>query len=109
MNQGARVLHPRVGHRLRIDADGRRRRAASAINPWLGYTGLPTDTVADVQLKTSGLDAAAPLGMGLAANVITKSGTNALHGSGTCTSAPGELGRQQRHRRRGLQRRHQPA
>ena len=61
----------------------------SAINPWLGYTGLPTDTVADVQLKTSGLDAAAPLGMGLAANVITKSGTNALHGSGTYTSAPG--------------------
>ena len=61
----------------------------SAINPWLGYTGLPTDTVADVQLKTSGLDAAAPLGMGLAANVITKSGTNAFHGSGTYTSAPG--------------------
>src|SRR5258707_5129975 len=27
--------------------------------------------------------------MGLAANVITKSGTNALHGSGTYTSAPG--------------------
>jgi hypothetical protein len=48
----------------------------SAINPWLGYTGLPTDTVADVQLKTSGLDAAAPLGMGLAANVITKSGSS---------------------------------
>ncbi len=61
----------------------------SAINPWLGYTGLPTDTVADVQLKTSGLDASAPLGMGLAANVITKSGTNALHGSGTYTLAPG--------------------
>ena len=60
----------------------------SAINPWLGYTGLPTDTVADVQLKTSGLDAAAPLGMGLAANVITKSGTNAFHGSGTFTYAP---------------------
>ncbi len=61
----------------------------SAINPWLGYTGLPTDTVADVQLKTSGLDASAPLGMGLAANVITKSGTNAFHGSGTFTYAPG--------------------
>jgi len=60
----------------------------SAINPWLGYTGLPTDTVADVQLKTSGLDASAPLGMGLAANVITKSGTNQLHGSGTFTYAP---------------------
>jgi hypothetical protein len=60
----------------------------SAINPWLGYTALPTDTVADVQLKTSGLDASAPLGMGLAANVITKSGTNVFHGSGTYTYAP---------------------
>jgi Carboxypeptidase regulatory-like domain/TonB dependent receptor len=61
----------------------------SAINPWLGYTGLPADTVADVQLKTSGVDASAPLGMGLAANVLTTSGTNAFHGSGTFTSAPG--------------------
>src|SRR5262249_12109156 len=60
----------------------------SAINPWLGYAAFPTDPVADVQLKTSGLDAPAPLGMGLAANVITKSGTNSLHGSGTFTTAP---------------------
>jgi hypothetical protein len=60
----------------------------SAINPWLGYTALPTDTVADVQLRTSGLDASAPLGMGLAANVITKSGTDQFRGSGTFTYAP---------------------
>ena len=60
----------------------------SAINPWLGYSALPSDTVADVQLKTSGLDAAAPLGMGLAANVVTKSGTNVFKGSGTFSYSP---------------------
>lgn len=60
----------------------------SAINPWLGYTALPSDTVADVQLKTSGLDASAPLGMGLAANVVTKSGSNAFKGSGTFSYSP---------------------
>src|SRR5438128_2225932 len=60
----------------------------SAINPWAGYAALPEDTISDVQLKTSGLDAAAPLGMGVAANVVTKSGTNAFKGSGTFTYSP---------------------
>lgn len=60
----------------------------SAINPWAGYAALPEDTISDVQLKTSGLDAAAPLGMGVAANVVTKSGTNTFKGSGTYTYSP---------------------
>lgn len=60
----------------------------SAINPWAGYAALPEDTISDVQIKTSGLDAAAPLGMGVAANVVTKSGTNDLKGSGTFTLSP---------------------
>src|SRR3954471_3385753 len=60
----------------------------SAINPWAGYAALPEDTISDVQLKTSGLDAAAPLGMGVAANVVTKSGTNMFKGSGTLTYSP---------------------
>ena len=60
----------------------------SAINPWAGYTALPGDTVADVQLKTSGLDASAPLGMGVAANVVTKSGTNRFTGSASLTYSP---------------------
>jgi outer membrane receptor protein involved in Fe transport len=60
----------------------------SAINPWAGYAALPADTVADVQLKTSGLDASAPLGMGVAANVVTKSGTNDYRGSASITYSP---------------------
>ena len=60
----------------------------SAINPWAGYGALPEDTIADVQIKTSGLDAAAPLGMGFSANVVTRSGTNELKGSGTFTLSP---------------------
>lgn len=60
----------------------------SAINPWAGYSALPEDTIADVQIKTSGLDAAAPLGMGFAANVVTRSGTNQLKGTGTFTLSP---------------------
>jgi len=60
----------------------------SAINPWAGYAALPEDTISDVQIKTSGLDAAAPLGMGVAANVVTKSGTNTFRGSGTYTYSP---------------------
>jgi outer membrane receptor protein involved in Fe transport len=60
----------------------------SAINPWAGYAALPADTIADVQIKTSGLDASAPLGMGVAANVVTKSGTNAFKGSASITYSP---------------------
>ena len=51
----------------------------SAVNPWTGYVAFPADTIADVQLRTSGLDALAPLGMGVAANVVLKSGTNLPH------------------------------
>ena len=60
----------------------------SAINPWLGYSALPSDTVADVQIKTGGFDASAPLGMGSAANVVIRSGGNKLRGSATYTYAP---------------------
>ena len=53
----------------------------SAVNPWTGYVAFPDDTIADVQIRTTGLDASAPLGMGPAINVVLKSGTNAYHGS----------------------------
>jgi hypothetical protein len=56
---------------------------SSAVNPWTGYVALPDDTIADVQIRTGGLDASAPLGMGAAANVVTKSGTNQYRGSAT--------------------------
>src|SRR5262249_25339639 len=45
-------------------------------------------SVADVQIKTSGLDASAPLGFGAASNVVTQSGTNRLKGSFTYAYTP---------------------
>jgi hypothetical protein len=55
----------------------------SAVNPWQAYSALPDETAADVQIKTNGFDAATPLGMAAASNLVLKSGTNALRGSGT--------------------------
>jgi len=54
---------------------------SSAVNPWQGYVALPDGSVSDVQIKTSGLDAATPLGFGAASNVVTQSGTNKLKGA----------------------------
>ena len=62
---------------------------SSAVNPWTGYIAFPADSVADVQIRTSGLDASAPLGMGAAANIAMRSGTNKDRGSAiwACTPA----------------------
>jgi hypothetical protein len=61
---------------------------SSAVNPWQGYVALPDGSVADVQIKTSGLDAATPLGFGAASNVATISGTNKLKGGITYAYTP---------------------
>ena len=61
---------------------------SSAVNPWQGYVALPDGSVADVQIKTSGLDAATPLGFGAASNVATLSGTNKLKGGFTYAYTP---------------------
>ena len=61
---------------------------SSAQNPWPGYSDLPAGTLADVQIATSGLDASTPLGFGVASNVVTKSGTDNLRGTGTFASTP---------------------
>jgi hypothetical protein len=61
---------------------------SSAVNPWQGYVALPDGSVADVQIKTSGLDAATPLGFGAASNVVTHSGTNQLKGAFTFAYTP---------------------
>jgi outer membrane receptor protein involved in Fe transport len=60
----------------------------SAVNPWTGYIALPDLTIADVQIKTSGLDASAPLGLGAAGNVVVKSGTNKISGAATFAYTP---------------------
>jgi hypothetical protein len=61
---------------------------SSAVNPWQGYVALPDGSVSDVQIKTSGLDAATPLGFGAASNVATQSGTNSLKGAVTFAYTP---------------------
>lgn len=42
---------------------------------------LSTEAIQDVQVKTGGLDASAPLGVGVIVNMVTKSGTNSVKGS----------------------------
>jgi hypothetical protein len=43
--------------------------------------GLSSEAVGDVQIKTAGVDAAAPLAAGMVINIATPSGTNDLKGS----------------------------
>lgn len=42
---------------------------------------INTDSVADIQVKTGGVDASSPLGSGAVINVATKSGTDKIHGT----------------------------
>jgi len=52
------------------------------------YMGLSTETIADVQVKTGGIDASAPLGTGVVVNIATQSGTNVVRGSGAIAFTP---------------------
>ena len=64
---------------------------------------ISTEALADTQITTGGIDAGAPLGFGVIANMVTKSGTNRLRGSAVLTYPGRELERQQpawRHLRR---------
>src|SRR5204862_5250212 len=45
------------------------------------YVAMGADMIDDVQVKTGGVDASAPMGVGLNINVITKSGGNQFKGS----------------------------
>jgi outer membrane receptor protein involved in Fe transport len=47
----------------------------------INRTGLSTEAVEDVQVKTGGVDASAPMGYGLVINMVSKSGGNDFHGS----------------------------
>src|SRR5256885_15192535 len=49
---------------------------------------MGADMVEDVQVKTGGVDASAPMGTGLNINVITKSGGNVFKGSGAYALQP---------------------
>jgi Carboxypeptidase regulatory-like domain/TonB dependent receptor-like, beta-barrel len=53
---------------------------------WAGlYTGLSSDAIDDTQVKTGGVDAAAPLGVGVVINVATPSGTNQFKGAASAS------------------------
>ena len=52
------------------------------------YLGLSTETVQDVQVKTGGLDASAPLGTGVVVNIATQSGTNRIRGASGLAVTP---------------------
>ena len=61
------------------------------------YVAMGTDSITDMQVKTGGVDASSPMGVGMVMNVITKSGGNVFSGSagyahqpydGTGTTSP---------------------
>jgi hypothetical protein len=53
------------------------------------YLSLSSDAIDDIQIKVSGVDAAAPLGEGGVINIATASGTNVIHGAVTSAIHPG--------------------
>ena len=63
---------------------------SSNSNPWWGFSNVSDLSIGDVQIQTGGMDAAAPLGMGAAANVALKSGTNRLSGAAEFSYTPKE-------------------
>ncbi len=52
------------------------------------FVGLSTDAIEDMQIKTAGVDASAPLGLGGIINIATASGTNTLKGLATLFAQP---------------------
>jgi hypothetical protein len=60
----------------------------TSANFGITYLSLSTDAIDDIQIKTSGVDAAAPLGLGGVINIATTSGTNVVHGSATTAIHP---------------------
>jgi hypothetical protein len=52
------------------------------------YVGLSIDAIQDTQVKTGGVDAASPLGVGAIINIATPSGTNRLAGSMSMAHQP---------------------
>jgi hypothetical protein len=52
------------------------------------FVNLSTEAIDDIQIKTSGVDASAPLGLGGIVNIATASGTNRLTGTATLFVQP---------------------
>jgi hypothetical protein len=70
------------GHVVQVDGAD----MGSFRQAWAGlYMGLSTDAIADTQVKTGGVDASAPLGVGVVINIATPSGTNRFKGAASTT------------------------
>ncbi|HWW83241.1 MAG TPA: TonB-dependent receptor [Vicinamibacterales bacterium] len=54
----------------------------------LRYVSLNTDAIDDLQIKTAGVDASAPLGFGGIISIATANGTNQLKGAATLSFQP---------------------
>jgi hypothetical protein len=54
----------------------------------LTYVSMGADMVQDIQVKTGGVDASSPMGVGLVMNIVTKSGGNTFRGSGAVGYQP---------------------
>ncbi|MCA1586945.1 MAG: hypothetical protein LC791_19965 [Acidobacteria bacterium] len=52
------------------------------------YVAMGNDVISDVQVKTGGVDASSPMGVGMVMNVLTKSGGNRFSGSATYAYQP---------------------
>ncbi|MBI3264151.1 MAG: TonB-dependent receptor [Acidobacteria bacterium] len=52
------------------------------------YVGMGADMIEDIQVKTGGVDASAPMGVGLVMNVVTKSGGNIFRGAAAYAYQP---------------------
>ena len=54
----------------------------------INRTGLSTEVIQDVQVKTGGVDASSSMGYGLVVNMVSKSGGNTFHGTAGYTLQP---------------------
>ena len=61
---------------------------SAAARAGVSYISLNTDAIDDIQIKTAGVDASAPLGLGGIINIATASGTNAIKGAFTVFGQP---------------------
>ncbi|HLG56586.1 MAG TPA: TonB-dependent receptor [Vicinamibacterales bacterium] len=79
-------VHGTDGHNLVMQIDGAD--VGSATPAGVHYLSLSTDAIKDIQIRTAGLDASAPLGVGGIVNIATASGTNRVTGAGTLFIQP---------------------
>lgn len=61
---------------------------SASLTSGVGYISLNTDAVEDIQVKTAGIDASAPLGVGGIVNIAVNGGTNQLKAAATVFVQP---------------------